>query len=102
MHFAGSHGGFDWDVEGMGQFGYIDGKAIHAWYVGAIGSYAFKDVPWSPRRPTVRHRVGQRRYPWHVQPAVPQQLLFRARRLHRISRHHSPQAIDNGAADRSD
>jgi hypothetical protein len=29
----------------MGQFGYIDGKAIHAWYVGAIGSYTFKGVP---------------------------------------------------------
>jgi hypothetical protein len=49
MHFAGGHGGFDWDVEGMGQLGYIDSKEIRAWYFGAIGGYSFKDIAWSPR-----------------------------------------------------
>jgi hypothetical protein len=49
LHFAGGLGGFDWDVEGMGQVGYIDSKDIRAWYFGAIGGYTFKNVAWSPR-----------------------------------------------------
>ena len=49
VHFAGGYGGFDWDVEAMGQVGYIDSKDIRAWYFGALGGYTFKDVAWSPR-----------------------------------------------------
>jgi hypothetical protein len=49
LHVAGGLDGFDWDVEGMGQVGYIDSKDIRAWYFGAIGGYTFKEVAWSPR-----------------------------------------------------
>lgn len=47
--FAGRTGGFDYDVEGAGQWGKWDGDEIHAWMFAADGGYTFKDVPMKPR-----------------------------------------------------
>jgi Alginate export len=49
VHFSGSGGGFDWDVEGMNQTGRIAPKSIEAWAVGSINGYTFSKRPWSPR-----------------------------------------------------
>ncbi len=49
VHMAGAGGGFDWDVETMGQFGRVGTQSVLAWGVGSLGGYTFKDAFWSPR-----------------------------------------------------
>ena len=49
VHFSGSGGGFDWDVEGMNQGGRIAPKSIEAWAVGSLNGYTFSKRTWSPR-----------------------------------------------------
>lgn len=47
--FGGKTGGFDYDVEGGGQWGKWAGDEVHAWMFASDGGYTFKDVPMSPR-----------------------------------------------------
>jgi hypothetical protein len=49
VRFVGSGGGFDWDVEAMGQNGSIGVRAIHAWATGAIIGRTFDLAPLWPR-----------------------------------------------------
>jgi len=49
MRYAGARGGFDWDLEAMGQFGDIGGKSIRAWAVGSRSGYTMADLGWTPR-----------------------------------------------------
>jgi hypothetical protein len=46
---AGTHAGFDWDVEAMGQFGRVGSTDIRAWAFGARTGYTAADIAWSPR-----------------------------------------------------
>jgi hypothetical protein len=47
--YAGASAGFDWDLESMGQGGRLGPKQIHAWAVGSISGYTFKELGWLPR-----------------------------------------------------
>lgn len=47
--FSGSYCGFDYDIEGAGQWGKWDGDEVHGWMVGSEGGYTLKDAPMSPR-----------------------------------------------------
>ena len=49
VRFGGAAGGFDWDLEAMGQFGQIGPDDIKAWAVGSLGGYTFAEARWSPR-----------------------------------------------------
>jgi len=49
IRFTGSSGGYDWDAEGMAQWGRIGTQAIHAWATGAIVGRTLEAVPLSPR-----------------------------------------------------
>lgn len=48
-HYAGKLNGYDWDLEAMGQSGYIAGKTIAAWAVGSVVGYSPPDYAWKPR-----------------------------------------------------
>jgi Alginate export len=47
--FFGKTQGWDWNFEGMVQFGSFDGGNIHAWSVASDTGYTFEDVTFSPR-----------------------------------------------------
>lgn len=47
--YAGIDGGYDWDLEGMGQSGSLGSKRIQAWAVGTIVGYSFAAVSGHPR-----------------------------------------------------
>ena len=49
LHFSHAGGGFDSDVEVMGQTGQIARDDIRAWAAGSIGGYTFATVGWTPR-----------------------------------------------------
>ncbi len=49
VHFAQKAGGFDLDMEGMGQTGRIADENILAWAVGSLGGYTIRSVRWTPR-----------------------------------------------------
>jgi hypothetical protein len=49
MRYAGGISGFDWDIEGMGQFGRVGSSDTQAWAFGARTGYTFADIPWQPR-----------------------------------------------------
>ncbi|QEX21551.1 alginate export family protein [Hypericibacter adhaerens] len=49
VRFAGADGGFDWDLEAMGQVGSVGSDDILAWGMGARAGYTFSDVIWQPR-----------------------------------------------------
>ena len=49
VHLDGTAAGFDWDVEGMGQFGRISSEDIEAWGMGSLGGYTFAHLLWTPR-----------------------------------------------------
>ncbi len=46
---AGTTGGFDYDVEGGGQWGKWDGDEVHAWMVGSDAGHTWKSAPMTPR-----------------------------------------------------
>ena len=48
-HFSGTHGLWDWDIEGMNQVGRIGLQNIEAWAFGSIVGYTLNQLPWSPR-----------------------------------------------------
>jgi hypothetical protein len=48
-HLNGHLGPWDWDVEGMGQFGEIGEDKIRAWAFGSLFGYTIADTPWRPR-----------------------------------------------------
>lgn len=48
LRYTGTHGRFDWDVEGMLQTGTVGNSTIGAWAIGSIAGYKL-DLPWSPR-----------------------------------------------------
>lgn len=47
--FFGKAQGWDWNFEGMFQFGSFDGGNIRAWSVASDTGYTFDDVSFSPR-----------------------------------------------------
>jgi len=49
VHFAGTHGPMDWDIEAMHQSGRIGIDDIEAWSFGSLGGYTFTSIPWTPR-----------------------------------------------------
>jgi hypothetical protein len=49
VHFAGTHGPMDWDIEAMHQSGRIGIDDIEAWSFGSLGGYTFASVLWTPR-----------------------------------------------------
>lgn len=49
LHFTYAGGGFDSDVELMGQTGQIASDDIRAWAAGSLGGYTFATIPWTPR-----------------------------------------------------
>lgn len=49
LRFAGSIGGFDWDVEAMQQRGEVGAKRIEAWAWGARVGYTATGTGWRPR-----------------------------------------------------
>jgi hypothetical protein len=48
LHYSGTRGRFDWDIEGMLQTGTVGNSRIGAWAIGSIAGYRL-DAPWSPR-----------------------------------------------------
>lgn len=49
LRFAGTVGGFDWDVEAMQQRGEVGAKRIEAWAWGARVGYTAAEAGWRPR-----------------------------------------------------
>jgi Alginate export len=49
LHFSHTGGGFDSDVEVMGQTGQIARDDIRAWAAGSLGGYTFGTIGWTPR-----------------------------------------------------
>jgi hypothetical protein len=49
VHYAGTAGRFDWDVEAMLQFGHVGPQRIFAWGTGAVAGYTFGGTAWKPR-----------------------------------------------------
>jgi hypothetical protein len=49
VHFAGTHGSMDWDLEAMNQSGRIGIQDVAAWAFGSLGGYTFSSIPWTPR-----------------------------------------------------
>jgi hypothetical protein len=49
LHFAGTQGPMDWDIEAMHQSGKIGIEDIEAWAFGSLEGYAFTSIPWTPR-----------------------------------------------------
>ncbi|MEA1648858.1 alginate export family protein [Nitrospirillum sp. BR 11164] len=49
LRYAGVAAGFDWDVEGMAQWGTVGPKSVGSWAVGALTGYTLTDVVWTPR-----------------------------------------------------
>ncbi|WP_028223370.1 alginate export family protein [Paraburkholderia oxyphila] len=48
LRYTGTHGRFDWDLEGMLQTGTVGNSTIGAWAFGSIAGYKL-DTAWSPR-----------------------------------------------------
>jgi hypothetical protein len=49
LRFTGTGGGFDWDLEAMGQTGQIGSDDIRAWAWGSLAGYTFAEARWTPR-----------------------------------------------------
>ena len=49
VRFYAKTGGFDGDLEVMGQTGSIGNDTIRAWAVGSLSGYTFADIGWTPR-----------------------------------------------------
>jgi hypothetical protein len=49
LHFTGTKGPVDWDVEAMNQTGRIGSDDIEAWAVGSLVGYTMTEVTWLPR-----------------------------------------------------
>jgi Alginate export len=49
VHFAGTQGPMDWDIEAMHQSGRIGIEDIEAWAFGSLGGHTFTSIPWTPR-----------------------------------------------------
>ncbi|KPC55415.1 alginate export family protein [Amantichitinum ursilacus] len=47
--FAGKRGAIDWDLEAMGQLGWVGNTTIRAWAVGGRVGYSWSDVALKPR-----------------------------------------------------
>ncbi|PKA39998.1 alginate export family protein [Rhizobium sullae] len=47
--FFGESHGWDWNLEGMFQFGRFDDGNIHAWSIASDVGYTFEDATFSPR-----------------------------------------------------
>jgi hypothetical protein len=47
--FYAKTGGFDGDLEIMGQTGSIGNDTIRAWAVGSLSGYTFAEIGWTPR-----------------------------------------------------
>ncbi|OUL98815.1 alginate export family protein [Variovorax sp. JS1663] len=45
----GSHADFDWNIEGIFQFGNFGGSSIRAWALSSDTGYTFSDRTWTPR-----------------------------------------------------
>jgi hypothetical protein len=49
VRFTGAAGGFDWDIEAMGQTGHIATDDIKAWGFGSLAGYTVAAATWAPR-----------------------------------------------------
>ena len=49
VHFSGTRGPLDWDVEAMNQTGQIATESIEAWAFGSIEGYTWAEALWKPR-----------------------------------------------------
>jgi hypothetical protein len=49
IRLFGAASGFDWDVEGVYQFGDFGGRDIRAWTVASDWGFALRSVPMAPR-----------------------------------------------------
>lgn len=49
LHFTGTKGPVDWDVEAMNQTGRIGSDDIEAWAVGSVVGYTMTELTWLPR-----------------------------------------------------
>ncbi|HXQ68440.1 MAG TPA: alginate export family protein [Alphaproteobacteria bacterium] len=49
LRYAGVGGGFDWDLETMGQAGSVGSKEVRAWAFGNRAGYTLTALAWSPR-----------------------------------------------------
>ena len=49
IHFSGTQGALDWDVEAMNQSGRIGRKDVEAWAFGSLAGFTFTSSPWTPR-----------------------------------------------------
>ena len=49
LRLAANTGGFDGDIEVMGQTGNVGIDTIRAWAVGSLSGYTFSDIGWTPR-----------------------------------------------------
>lgn len=49
VHGVGRAAGFDWDVEGIRQHGFVGSKTVDAWAFGALAGYTFAGMHWQPR-----------------------------------------------------
>jgi hypothetical protein len=45
----GNAAGWDWNFEGVGQFGDFSGQDIAAWTLASDSGYTLKNFPWTPR-----------------------------------------------------
>ncbi len=48
VHYSGTQGPVDFDIEGMGQQGAIGDRSILAWAFGERSGYTFQNLAWSP------------------------------------------------------
>jgi Alginate export len=49
VRFYAKTGGFEGDLEVMGQTGSIGNDTIRAWAVGSLSGYTFADIGWTPK-----------------------------------------------------
>lgn len=49
LRLHGGRGGWDWDLEGLYQFGDFGASGIRAWTVASLVGYRFVNLRWQPR-----------------------------------------------------
>ena len=87
VRYAGESSGFDWDLEFMGQTGYVGSKRIWAWAFGSRSGYTLDGIRWTPRLglqidAALGDQHPEGRFARHLQPVVPERLLLHAGGIH--------------------
>ena len=104
--YSGTVNHVDWDVETMYQSGHVGTKTIGAWAVGSLAGYTFASTAVDTARRSAggcgfgRHPSG--RWPRrHLQSALSERLLLRARGLHRLYEPDSREAVADQSSRRA-